>query len=307
MESQKTKQGIIVDDYLIIWIESFLRDRRAQNMSPGTLEFYRKKLAAYTEYAGGVLITRIGQITPDSIRDYLLRLADNGHNPGGIHACYRALKTFLRWYWDEIEPDFKNPIAKVKPPRLENEPLEPVTETEVRTLLSVCDSNFTGLRDRALILTLLDTGSRAAEILSMNRADFDQATGCILIRQGKGRKPRFVYVDKRSRRAIRRYVIQRQDTDPALWITEYGGRLTYWGLREIIRRRAESSGIDPPTLHSFRRAFALNSLRAGMDIYTLQRLMGHADLQVLRRYLKQTEMDLQSAHEKASLVELWEL
>ena len=307
MESQKTKQGIIVDDYLIIWIESFLRDRRAQNMSPGTLEFYRKKLTTYTEYAGGVLITRIGQITPDSIRDYLLWLADNGHNPGGIHACYRALKTFLRWYWDEIEPDFKNPIAKVKPPRLEYEPLEPVTETEVRALLSVCDSNFTGLRDRALILTLLDTGSRAAEILSMDRTDFDQATGCILIRQGKGRKSRFVYVDKRSRRAIRRYVIQRQDTNPALWITEYGARLTYWGLREIIRRRAESAGIDPPTLHSFRRAFALNSLRAGMDIYTLQRLMGHADLQVLRRYLKQTEMDLQLAHEKASPVELWEL
>lgn len=307
MESQKTKQGIIVDDYLIIWIESFLRDRRAQNMSPGTLEFYRKKLTTYTEYAGGVLITRIGQITPESIRDYLIWLEGTGHNPGGIHACYRALKTFLRWWWEETEPDYKNPITRVKAPRLANLPLEPVTEAEVRALLSVCDSNFTGLRDRALILALLDTGSRAAEILSMDRGDFDHANGCILIRQGKGRKPRFVYVEQRSRRAIRRYLKQRQDSCPALWVTEYGTRLTYWGLREIIHRRATTARIDPPTLHSFRRAFALNSLRAGMDIYALQRLMGHADLQVLRQYLKQTESDLQNAHEKASPVERWEL
>jgi integrase/recombinase XerD len=77
----------------------------------------------------------------------------------------------------------------------------------------------------------------------------------------------------------------------------------YGGLRQIIRRRAEKAGIDPPPLHAFRRAFALASLRGGMDVYSLQRLMGHADLSVLRRYLAQTEADLQAAHERAGPVD----
>ncbi|NLF02023.1 MAG: site-specific integrase, partial [Anaerolineales bacterium] len=58
-----------------------------------------------------------------------------------------------------------------------------------------------------------------------------------------------------------------------------------------------------PTLHSFRRAFALACLRNGIDVYSLQRLMGHADLSVLRRYLAQTEADLQQAHAQGGPVD----
>ncbi len=68
-------------------------------------------------------------------------------------------------------------------------------------------------------------------------------------------------------------------------------------------RRAEAAGVPVPSLHAFRRSFALLSLRAGMDVYSLQRLMGHADLSVLRRYLAQTEEDLRRAHERCSPVD----
>lgn len=72
--------------------------------------------------------------------------------------------------------------------------------------------------------------------------------------------------------------------------------MTYWGLNEIIRRRANEAGIEKPHLHDFRRAFGLKFLRNGGDIYSLQKLMGHTDLQVLRRYLAQTNEDLMIAH-----------
>ena len=108
---------------------------------------------------------------------------------------------------------------------------------------------------------------------------------------------------KKARRAFRAYLKARNDESPAAWITEDGTRLSYGGLRAILVRRAESAGVPQPTLHSFRRAFALNYLRNGGDIYSLQILMGHANLQVLRRYLKQTEQDVQEAHSKASPVE----
>jgi len=65
-----------------------------------------------------------------------------------------------------------------------------------------------------------------------------------------------------------------------------------------LRAIAIKEGVEAPTLHSFRRSYALDLLRAGVDIFSLKTLMGHADLQVLRRYLKQTEGDLQAARVK---------
>ncbi|HET8685343.1 MAG TPA: tyrosine-type recombinase/integrase, partial [Methanosarcina sp.] len=79
--------------------------------------------------------------------------------------------------------------------------------------------------------------------------------------------------------------------------------LTYGGLRGIITRRSKQVGISTPSLHSFRRAFAINMLRAGVDLVTLARLMGHTSLTVLQRYLKQIPDDLRIAHAKGSPVD----
>jgi integrase/recombinase XerD len=114
-----------------------------------------------------------------------------------------------------------------------------------------------------MFLCLLDTGARANEFLSINIEDINQARGDILIRQGKGHKPRTVYIGKQSKKALRKYLSHRQDNCPALWVTHpnFGSdRLTYDGLREVLHRRVMEAGItaDEPTLHDFRRAFALS-------------------------------------------------
>ena len=163
-----------------------------------------------------------------------------------------------------------------------------------------------GTRDRAILLSLLDTGCRANEFVSLDVGDINLADGSVMVREGKGGKSRVAFLGTKSRKELMRYMRHRGDVglgDP-LWISVRGGRrLSYWGLRQIIRRRAEKAGVDAPMLHSFRRAFALLCLRNGADIYSLQKLMGHSDLTVLRRYLKQTEDDLREAHRKAGPVD----
>lgn len=74
-------------------------------------------------------------------------------------------------------------------------------------------------------------------------------------------------------------------------------------LNHILCQRVTTANIKKSSLHDFRRGFALNYLRNGGDIYTLQKLMGHADLQVLRRYLAQTDEDLLIAHQNFSPVD----
>lgn len=307
-QNQDTRQiiNLLVDDTLITWVESFLVDRKAQNLTPGSIRYYRQKIKLFTDYCDRQVITRIGQITPDIIRRFLLYLEETNHNPGGIHSAFRTLRAFLLWWEKETEPEgWKNPIRKVKAPKVPEEPIEPVEINTVKAMITACDGqSFAAVRDRALLLFMLDTGTRATETLNTNLSDVDLTTGAVLIRQGKGRKPRTVYLGQKARRALRTYLKQRTDRDPALWVTDREfTRLK--ALRHVLIYRAKAARVeDIPSPHDFRRAFALNMLRNGVDLITLSRLMGHNSLAVLKRYLKQANIDLREAHAKASPVDL---
>ena len=122
-----------------------------------------------------------------------------------------------------------------------------------------------------ILLALVDTGARASEFLNINLEDMNQATGAILIRSGKGGKPRTVFLGKKSRMAIRYYLRTRKDELSALWVTKDGERLTYSVLRSMLKRRSILAKVDTPTIHSLRRLFALTMLRNDVDIFSLQR------------------------------------
>jgi site-specific recombinase XerD len=301
MERTNFNQGIITDfeqdTYLPAWIDAFVKDRQAQQLSPKTVQIYRKKLAYFKQFCDGRAITSVQQITAQDIRDFMIQLQESGHNPGGIHMLYRNVRAFLYWYEKEVEPEnWKNPIHKVKAPRLRSEPLPPTPIEDVKKMAECCDrTTFNGARDYAILLCLFDCGARANEFVNLNLEDVNLINGEAVIRHGKGDKSRVVFFGRHSRKALRFYLKKRHDQSPALWVNEAGERLIYMGLREVIRRRAEKAGVKCPSLHGFRRAFALTFLRDGGDVFSLQRLMGHADLQILRRYLAQTTGDLQAA------------
>ncbi|MHB0858432.1 MAG: tyrosine-type recombinase/integrase [Anaerolineae bacterium] len=280
-------------------VESFLIDRASRGLSPRTVEWYAEKLRPLTDHLASAGISRPEAITAQNLRTYLLALART-HNPGGVHAGFRALRAFLRFWELDVEPaGWKNPMRKLRPPRVPTVALEPVPLASIRAMLNSClGTGFTQVRDRAVLLGLLDTGCRASEFLDLCLGDVDLATGEARVACGKGGKARVVFFGEASRAALRSYleVHPSQDLLAPLWVTRQGTRLTYAGLREIVRRRARLAHVQPPSLHSFRRAFALGCLRNGMDIYSLQRLMGHSTLDILRRYLAQTTADLQRAH-----------
>lgn len=121
----------------------------------------------------------------------------------------------------------------------------------------------------------------------------------------KGRKGRVVFIGAKTRRALLTYYrhYSKRVDDAPLWITDEGGALTRSGIRQIVRRRAVAAGIDEPGLHEFRRAFAINYLRNGGDIITLQRLLGHSSLVIINRYLDLLDDDLKAAIAKHGVVD----
>ncbi len=109
-------QGIITlsqQDYLPILI-----DRRSQGLLPETIGFYTKKLKYFLKYCESQSLTQVSQLTTDQIRRYILELSET-HNPGGVHACFRPLRTLMYWIEDEeiMPQDWKNPIPFIAGPR----------------------------------------------------------------------------------------------------------------------------------------------------------------------------------------------
>lgn len=288
-------------------LQEFTIDRQARNLAPKTLLWYDQSLAHFRAFCMAEGVSSLAQVRPSHLRRFLVHLQERGHNPGGVRNIWGAVKALLNWYAEEDAPDgWHNPARKVKTPRVPIEPLEPVSMDDLRAILATCKRrSFYGDRDRALLMFLLDSGVRHAELCALDVGDVDLNTGGVLVRSGKGRKPRVTFIGPKTRRALVRYLRYRGEVgDKApLWVTRDGTRLSYGGTREVLRRRAKRAGVPEPSLHSFRRGFALASLRAGMDLVSLQRLLGHADLSVIKRYLAQTEGDLQDAHREASPVE----
>ena len=280
-------------------IEMFLVDREARNLSPGTIRFYQEKLAHFSAFAAESGITSVLQVKAHHLRQYLLALKQ-AHNPGGVLCFYRAVRALINWSETEFEPaDWRNPLDKVPAPKVPGQILQPTPTDDIETLLRWCPQDTElGCRDRAILLGLLDTGCRASELRHLNYGDLDPDSGAATVRAGKGGKPRKVFLGKEARKALEAYLNHRGELAPEvpLFATRTGTRLSANGLREVLRRLASRAGIRTPSLHGFRRAFALNCLRSGMDIFALQRLMGHSDLTMVRRYLAQTSEDLARAH-----------
>lgn len=302
-QTQRTYWIAAAEDDLNLQVDGFLLDRRIRGLASGTLRFYRQKLALLLTFCDDQDVGMVSQISPTLIRQFLLWLSETGHNNGGVHGCYRALRALLNWWEDEYEPEnWRNPIRKVRGPKVSSEPLSPADWEAVKAMVETCKNGVTAARDRSLLLFLVDTGCRAGEALSLELDDYDPITGAVTVRKGKGGKGRTVYVGRQTRRAIRKYLRQRVNRGP-LWLTVHSGRLSYDGLRAIITRRAKQASVDPPSLHSFRRLFALACLRNGMDLRRLQELMGHSTLNLLQRYTRLTDSDLMAAHHEASPVD----
>ena len=147
-------------------VQAFLVDRVARGLSGRTVDWYLQKLSAFASFAAQERITSVVDLTPSHIRSYLLALARD-HTPGGVHGFYRALRALVNWYATEYEPPgWRNPLRKVRAPKVPQELLEPVPLSDLRAMFAVCpEDTELGCRDRAILLALLDTGCRAQEFL----------------------------------------------------------------------------------------------------------------------------------------------
>lgn len=274
---------------------------RAARLAPKTQEFYRCQLSSFEAWCANHNLHQLADIGSQQIREYLVYLELRGLRDTSVHAAARAIRAFLNFCACE-EYVSSSPMAKVAIPRLERRILPAFSHGEVRRLLDACTCQC----DRAIVLFLLDTGCRAAEMTNLDGRDIDLEAGKVRIRQGKGRRDRAVFLGENTQTYLLAYYTERGNpvADEAVWISlTHHERLTPSGLHQLLKRLGSQAKVKHCAPHTFRRTYALWSLRNGMDIFRLARLMGHSDISVLRHYLYLLKDDLRAAHAQFGTVD----
>ena len=175
------------------------------------------------------------------------------------------LKLLYQWLEDEDELP-ASPMAKMRPPMVPDQPVPVIPDDGLRRLLAACaGKGFEARRDTAMIMLLLDTGARRAELVDLKLAHVDLDLDVLLV-LGKGRRERALPFGHKAGAALDRYLRARaRHKDAALaWLwLGLQGRLTRWGLVQMLRRRGEQAGLPGLHPHQLRHTFAHQWLAEG--------------------------------------------
>ena len=238
----------------------------------------------------------------DNISDRLIEYMSDPLKPNSYNVRLRYLKSFFKWSYAEGYIK-KDPVKGWKT-RKEESRIVDVPESVLQKLVEAPNQKtYSGLRDYAIILLQLDTGIRPKEALSLSKEDicFDQMLISIKSANAKTRVARSLPISPVTAKAIKKLLVCHHE----LWKTDYifttfeGNPMNKnsWGKRMELYSNHVGYKIRA---YDLRHCFALYYLRAGGDVFSLQRMMGHTNLSMTQKYLALTDQDLKSQHAKNS-------
>jgi integrase/recombinase XerC len=267
----------------------YLAHRR--RASPRTVESYGMDLAALDRYLEekGVPLLRASHVV---LRGFLAHIAPDLKESSRARKL-SAVKALYRFLVREGKLE-KNPAAQLKAPKVPRTLPRALPVEEVLALLDAPDgAHVRSLRDQAILEVLYAAGLRVGELCALSLGDVDLTEGTVRV-MGKGRKERISPLHGRAIRALQRYLAQRGELlakparhqDPeALFLNHRGGRLTARGVALQLDRYVQQCALDRHVSpHALRHSFATHLLGSGLDIRSIQELLGHASLSTTQRY-----------------------
>ncbi|WP_067721630.1 tyrosine-type recombinase/integrase [Nocardia yamanashiensis] len=297
-------------------LEDFVTELRRANKATGTIDVYSQDVGyfvAYLQAQSPPIEANADALTRDNLGNYIVdtlgrtnRRTGKPISPEYAHRQYRSLQQFCAYLESEgiLEA---NPFDKMTPPHVPEKPVPVPPIEDLRKLLAACEgTDFEARRDTAIIRLMADIGPRVGEIatLEIDALDFQENTVLVL---GKGRRPRTLPFGDKTRIALRRYLRIRArhpkaaNDNAALWLGKRG-KMTGWGIYQILERRAEAAGIKHLHPHQLRHFFAHNWLANGGQEQDLMMLAGWRSRQMIGRYARATaETRARDAHRKARL------
>jgi site-specific recombinase XerD len=305
----------------------------SDEFSPSTIELYQWALGLMVSYLGDRELANIQETDLHKFflwlkTEYQPKRANKSTAPLAGRSrenIWTAMRSFFGWA--EKEWRFQRPDRNIERPKYTKREIPPFSEDEIRKLCECAERTRvaktkdrkpflmrrrTGVRDRALLLFLVDTGLRASECARVKVEDVDLKAGQVFVTPfGTGRKTksRMVFLGVASRKAVWRYLNQRKDdlrpSDP-LFLTEDNKPMDRDSILHIFQELGDRAGIKSCHPHRCRHTFCSNYIKNGGDPFSLAKIAGFS-LDMAMNYVHMVDKDAKAKHAVASPVDNWRL
>lgn len=299
----------------------FMEIKRSEGMSPRREEMFLQHKKYFIEFLRKKGHPELMEdITTSVLRDWMIYQQEQyvvyqthvrggkrkGLAPKTINTRLRDMKHFFNVAvengWVE-----RNEAAIIKPLKEQIDTVEGLTEVQVKAMLKACNQKtYTGFRDYVMIMLAVDTGLRQGEMLSITPKNIDFELGVIKVEEdiAKNGKARIVPVSRKVLVLIQKLFYENELSfgSDKLFLTGYGQPMTGRGVVRQFTTLRKKAGLDgiKATCHALRHTFVKFYVQAGGDPFTLQRILGHSRMDIVRVYVQMNASDLVDAHKKFS-------
>ena len=304
---------------LIELIDYYEVCNRCENKSPRTISWYTANLHQFKDYLHKQhLPDAIDVIDIKMLRQYVLYLLKRPLFPGkksvqtkkgtlspsSVHGHGRTLKAFFNWLLRE-ELIEKNPTKGLKPPKVPKTLISILSDKEIATILnSFSRSNPLDMRNQTIFMLLIDTGIRIGEAIGLKVDNLYLNDGYIKV-FGKGQRERIVPIGNNVQKAIHKYLFRFRSklSDTSInnvFLSIRNKQMSENSMKLMFRRLAVKTEIKRLHAHLCRHTFATKFLSNGSDIFTLQKILGHSTLEMVRRYSNLNSDHVRAQHQRFS-------
>ncbi len=289
--------------YLIKDFQLYLKNEKGS--SKNTIDSYLRDIEQYASF----LLRYHGIKSPKDIErvhlEAYMRSLKRSISTKSMARKLTAIKSFHHFLM--LEKEVSEDIAKsYKSPKIEKSLPKVLSVDEVVSILNQIDSSTDlGLRNQALLELIYGSGLRVSELLDIEMGDIHLNQGYIIVK-GKGSKERMVPISDPSVIALRDYIIKSREhllhqvKTPFLFVNQKGSRLSRQGFFKLLKKLAHDAGVETDcSPHTLRHSFATHLLENGMDLRTLQSLLGHEDISTTQIYTHISQKRIQEIYQQA--------
>ncbi|EKS4345183.1 tyrosine-type recombinase/integrase [Clostridium botulinum] len=304
--------------------EEFLLVKRSERRSIKTIKCYNYDLDRFKRYllSKKIDISDINKINKFHIISYLNYLTydkkkwddhkfnSNSSNQVGlsntsVNNIRRNLKVFFKYLYKE-EIIEKDPIENISSQKEDRDKIEIFSKEQVEELLDSPNKHtFTGFRDFLMMLIMLDNGIRINELCNVKIRDIDFQRKIIKINDkiAKNKKQRFIPISDIATNHIKTLIKYcRLESSDYLILNQYGEQLTTGCFAKNLKKYGQICNIYNVRVspHTLRHTFATNYLLNGGDVFSLQSILGHSSIDMVKRYIHYTEGFLNKVQNKCT-------
>jgi len=274
--------------------EDFGRALSLEGLRPSTIRHYVRDARRFCTWVNERMDhpLTLADTTTSTLREYLI-IFQGGRKAKTLRECQVALRRFFRWLVAEGRLA-SDPTTGIRLAAFRTEPQPTYTDEEVRRLLASCfTESRSGIRDRAVVLVLYDTGIREGELISMGAVHWECRKAQVTGKTGTRNVP----LGTATIQALRSYTQAWSVNNGTLWWGEHGP-LTESGVLQLVRRLCRRAGVQHKGVHAFRRAAACQMKRLGAQDSDIMEICGWKSVVMLRRYTTSVAEEMaQRAHD----------